>query len=156
MYLSQFKKHAVIIFVIQLMMTSCGVMLIGAYDSVTDQGIQQIQTDVSTLLVKIEKSITNGAPEQNKYETLKSNYDNIEGEIKSLKIRVASLPKYKIISDQVTLLENNVLDLEKLNKIGFPNSIRPIQVIDSTFQVQFTAMTALQNGLKRQKTSSSH
>lgn len=155
MCLNQLKKHAIIILVTPLIMASCRIMLIGAYDQVTDQGIQQIQTEVSTLLVKIEKNITNGTPNDNNYETLKSNYDNIEGQIKSLKIRVASLPKYKIISDQVTLLENNIIDLEKLNKIGFPNNIRPIQVIDSTFQVQFSAMTALQNGLKREKTSSS-
>jgi hypothetical protein len=42
--------------------------------------------------------------------------------------------------------------MEAFNKTGF-TSIEPVQVIDSTFQVQFSAMIALQNGLKRQKAS---
>ncbi|HZW71320.1 MAG TPA: hypothetical protein VFF57_10600 [Hanamia sp.] len=131
---------------------SCRVMLIGAYDQVTDESIQQIQTEVSTLLVKIEKNITNNTPDGNKYENLKSDYDKIEGEIKSLQIRTNSLPKYKIISQQITTLENNIKNMEEFNKTGF-TSMEPVQVIDSTFQVQFSAMIALQNGLKRQKVS---
>lgn len=131
---------------------SCRVMLIGAYDQVTDESIQQIQTEVSTLLVKIEKNITNHTPDENKYENLKSDYDQIEGEIKSLQIRTNSLPKYKIISQQIATLEDNIKNLEAFNKTGF-TSIEPVQVIDSTFQVQFSALIALQNGLKRQKAS---
>jgi len=131
---------------------SCRVMLIGAYDQVTDESIQQIQTEVSTLLVKIEKNITNNTPDGNKYENLKSDYDKIEGEIKSLQIRTNSLPKYKIISQEITTLENNIKTMEEFNKTGF-TSMEPVQVIDSTFQVQFSAMIALQNGLKRQKVS---
>ncbi|HEY1872125.1 MAG TPA: hypothetical protein VGG71_13780 [Chitinophagaceae bacterium] len=137
-------------FFIAIVAVGCHVMLIGAYDQVTDESIQQIQTDVSTLLVKIEKNILDSTPDNNKYENFKDDYDNIEGEIKSLKIRVNSLPKYKIISDQVSLLDENVRDLEKFNKIGFTN-IKPVRIIDSTFEVQFSAMAALQNGLKRQK-----
>jgi len=131
---------------------SCRVTLIGAYDQVTDESIQQIQTEVSTLLVKIEKNITNNTPDGNKYENLKNDYDKIEGEIKSLQIRTNSLPKYKIISQQITTLENNIKNMEEFNKTGF-TSMDPVQVIDSTFQVQFSAMIALQNGLKRQKVS---
>lgn len=150
MYLKLFKKYWTVILIIPMMLASCRVMLIGAYDQVTDQGIQQIQTEVFTLLVKIEKNITNNTPKDNNYENLKSTYDNIEGEIKSLEIRITSLPKYKIISQQITKLEKNIQDMETFNKIGFTN-IKPIQIIDSTFQVQFSAMTSLQNGLKRKK-----
>ena len=126
-------------------------MLIGAYDQVTDQSIQHIQTDVSTLLVKVEKNITDGTPGNNKYENLKDDYNNIEGQIRSLKTRVSALPKYKIISDQIVVLERNIIDMEKFNKTGFTD-IGPLRVMDSTFQVQFSAMIALQNGLKREKT----
>jgi len=150
MYLRLFQKHWVLSLVIPMMLAGCHVMLIGAYDQVTDQGIQQIQTQVSTLLVKIEKNITDNTPNENKYENLKNTYDNIEGEIKSLKIRANSLPKYKIINQQIVELESSIQDLEKFNKTGF-TIIRPVQTIDSTFQVEFSAMAALQNGLKRQK-----
>ncbi|MDP4262145.1 MAG: hypothetical protein Q8941_06405 [Bacteroidota bacterium] len=150
MSLKLFQKNRALILIFLAMFASCHVMLIGAYDQVTDQSIQQIQTEVSTLLVKIEKNIANNTPNDNKYENLKGTYDNIEGEIKSLVIRVNSLPKYKIISQQIELLGKNIQDMEAFNKIGF-TSIKPVQIIDSTFQVQFSAMTSLQNGLKRQK-----
>jgi hypothetical protein len=151
MQLKIFHRGGAILLIMPLIFASCHVMLIGAYDQVTDQSIQHIQTDVSTLLVRVEKNITDGTANNNKYENLKDAYDNIEGQIKSLKTRVSALPKYKIISDQVALLENNVIDMEKFNKIGFTD-IEPVRVIDSTFQVQFSAMIALQNGLKREKT----
>jgi hypothetical protein len=141
MYLKSFKNRIVAL-MIPLILASCHVMLIGAYDQVTDESIQQIQTEVSILLVKVEKNIADGTLEKNKYENLKDDYDNIEGQIKSLKIRVNSLPKYKIISEQIDLLEANIIDLEKFNKIGFTD-IKPVHVIDSTFQVQVSAMTAL-------------
>ena len=103
-------------------------------------------------MIKIEKNITNNSTDEIKYENLKSDYDKIEGEIKSLQIRTNSLPKYKIISQQIATLEDNIKNLEAFNKTGF-TSIEPVQVIDSTFQVQFSALIALQNGLKRQKAS---
>jgi hypothetical protein len=133
-----------------IVLLSCRVMLIGAYDQVTDQGIQQIQTEICTLLVKIERNINDNTLDGNKYENLKNAYDNIEGEIKSLEIRVNSLPRYNIISQQIITLENNVADMEAFNKTGF-TSIGPVKIIASTFQVQFAAMIALQNGLKREK-----
>ena len=150
MNLKSFKVSTTICLAFLILFASCRVMLIGAYDQVTDEGIQQIQTEISTLLVKIEKNITDNTPNENKYENLKSTYDNIEGELKSLEIRVNALPKYKIISQQIITLEKNVEDMEAFNKIGF-TSLPPVKVIDSTFQVQFAAMISLQNGLKREK-----
>ena len=150
MKLKYLYKYWIINLILIISITGCRVMFIGAYDQVTDESIQHIQTEVSTLLVKIEKNITNNTPDENKYENLKSNYDKIEGEIKSLAIRANSLPKYKIISQQILTLEDNIKNLEEFNKIGFTN-LEPVQIIDSTFQVQFSAMAALQNGLKRQK-----
>lgn len=150
MKLKYLYKYWIINLILIISIAGCRVMFIGAYDQVTDESIQQIQTEVSTLLVKIEKNITNNTPDENKYENLKNEYDNIEGKIKSLEIRANSLPKYKIISQQIITLENNIKNLEEFNKIGFTN-LQPVQIIDSTFQVQFSAMAALQNGLKREK-----
>lgn len=50
-----FSKRIVIAFaVISFVLTSCHVMFIGAYDAVTDSGIQKIQTDVTTLIIAME------------------------------------------------------------------------------------------------------
>ena len=54
---------------------SCRVMLIGNYDEVTDQSIQRIQTDVSSLFVKIEKNIADNDMAAVKYENYGTDYN---------------------------------------------------------------------------------
>lgn len=144
------KMKWIFSFIIPLFLVSCKVMLIGAYDQVTDQSIQKIQTDVSTIIVKIERNIDNGEGEANKYALFKDNYETMAGEIETLKIRCNSMPKYKIVLEQVKLLEANLGILEKLHKIGFKQK-QELAPIKSGFESQFSAMITLQNALKREK-----
>lgn len=137
--------------------TGCRVMLIGAYDEVTDQGIQKIQTDVSALLITLKKNLINNNPPGNAYTNFDKSYTIIESEIESLDIRCRSLPKYTIINKQISILKRSVLDLEALHK--FPNAFSrigdttQINSNQSTLEVAFSAMIALQNGLKSVKTN---
>ncbi len=89
------KKNWFTIFALSLLLTGCHVMFIGAYDQVTDESIQQIQNDVSTLIVKLERNIDDNNAAANKYENFRNSYENIAGEIESLKIRCSSLTKYQ-------------------------------------------------------------
>jgi len=150
MYLKRVRKQWMIGLILPFMLAACHVMLIGAYDQVTDECIQKIQTEVSTLLVKIEGNIDNNTPEENKYEKCKPGYDNIKGEIESLKIRCNALPKYKIVSQQVAALGATILDLEKYHKLGFSKR-EEVEEIKKLFEDEFKNMIILQNGLKRQK-----
>jgi len=129
--------------------TSCHIMFIGAYDQVTDSSIQQVQNEISTLLVAIEKNIEDKTPQSNKYENFKAAYIKIEGEIESLEIRCKSLPKYGTVLDQLNTLESNVEDLEKDHKMGI-DSISEVETIKSTFETQFGTMATLQSALKNQ------
>ena len=145
-----FSKRIVIAFaVISFVLTSCHVMFIGAYDAVTDSGIQKIQTDVTTLIIAMEKNVTDGNFSANNYDSLKNTFTIIEGEIKSLQIRAAALPKYSIILGQLTTVANTVSNLESLSKTPIKN-IGILQTVQSTFDIQFQQMATLQNALKLQ------
>ena len=133
---------------------SCQVMLIGAYDQVTDQSIQKIQNEVSTIIVKIEHNLEDKNADANKYENFKSDYDQIDGEIESLLIRCSSLPKYDIVIQQIDLLRENMANFRKYHKLGF-NSVQELAPYKSGFESEFKNMIILQNKLKREKTPKS-
>ena len=134
-----------------LILASCKVMLIGAYDQVTDENIQKIQVEVLTLLVRIERNLDANDSAANKYEHFKERYENLAGETESLKVRCQSIPKYNIVVEQVTLLQDNLKNLEKYHQIGFRTKEELVPIINS-FESEFAAMITLQNSLKRKKT----
>ncbi|HNW98582.1 MAG TPA: hypothetical protein PKK00_09260 [Bacteroidales bacterium] len=143
-------KTFLLSFIIPLILASCSVRLIGAYDQVTDESIQQIQNEISTLIVKIERNIDNKTFDENKYDNFKTSYENIFGEIESLKIRCSAIPDYKLVLDQVELLKLNIRNLESLHKLGFSTK-EQITPVKSALEIQFVAMIKLQNALKREK-----
>ena len=149
---SLIKKSVTMSFLTSLLLFfSCNVMLIGAYDQVTDQGIQKIQNEITTIIVKIESNIDNKTIVDNKYDNFKNDYSEIKGEIQSLETRCVAIPKYKLVLDQVKALDNTLNDFEKLHKLGFDKK-NEVETIRSTFNIEFQAMITLQNGLKRTKT----
>jgi len=126
-------------------------MLIGAYDQVTDESIQRIQTHTMTVLVRLERNFDNHHTEENRYELFKTDYENLAGETESLMIRCKSIPKYSIIIEQVTLLEKNLSDLEKYHQNGIKSKAELVP-IKQAFESEFGGMIVLQNSLKRKKT----
>lgn len=133
-----------------LFISSCTVLLIGAYDEVTDQGFQKVQTGISSLLVKIKNNIND--PTEVNYNKFKPAYEDIEGQIESLKIRCNSLPKYKLVMVHANGLDSTFKALERFHKMGFIESdTASLRIIKKTFDVEFNAIIQLQNGLKREK-----
>jgi len=125
-------------------------VLIGAYDETVDESIQKISTDVSTMIVKIEKNIDDNKPADNKYENFRDAYIEIFGEIETLKIRSNSLPKYTKVTEQVELLYKNIQDLESLHKIEFTDK-KVVETAKGLIEQSLQAMLAAQNALKREK-----
>ena len=143
-------KYALLMSIIFLL-TSCGeIRLIGAYDQTVDQSIHKLSRDVSILLIELKKNITDQKLDENAYSNFRPKYIDIQGEIETLKIRCGALEKYGKVRQQVLSLELNILNLEAFHKTGF-QSIEPINNIQKNFEVAFTNMIALQNGLKREK-----
>lgn len=144
------KSHINSILLFALLFTSCRVMLIGAYDEVTDQSLQQIQTNVSSLLVSVEKNLLAGDTLAINYSNYISNYNNIEGQLQSVLIRSEALPKYKLVSDQIRTFDSTVHRLESFHKLGFTASdSSSLKIIKKTIELDFRNMIVLQNGLKR-------
>ncbi len=136
-----------------LVFLSCSeVMLIGAYDATVDQSIQKISKDLSSLMTQLEKNILDGKPDTS-YDSFRDRYIEIESDLQALKIRTGALPKYDKVNQQVVLLNDNVLLFEKLHKTGFSaqNKLQVIKTSRELFEIAFSAMLSLQNGLKRQK-----
>jgi hypothetical protein len=132
-----------------ILFTACHVVLIGAYDQNVDQSIQQISTEVSTLLVKLEKNVDDNLPAENKYEKFRETYINLYGEVENLKIRTMALPKYSKITEMVVLLNKNIHDLEALHKTGFTDK-RLIETTKTLIETSLQAMLTAQNALKRE------
>ena len=144
------KSKKLFLFFIPLILISCKVMLVGAYDEVTDLGIQKVQNDISTIIVKLERNIDNNTPALNDYKNFTAQYETIAGEMETLRIRCISIKKYDLVLQQVTLLKSNIADLEKLHKLGITDK-GLLNNIKTNFEFQFSAIIKLQNGLKRQK-----
>lgn len=144
------RKKWIIVLLAPFILTSCRVMLIGAYDEVTDQSIQQIQNDVSSLLVSIEKDLLDGDTSAIKYMNYENNYDDIEGQLRSAIIRAGALPKYKLVTEQLVPFDSTIRRLESFHKLGFTLSdTASLRIIKKTIELDFQQMITLQNGLKR-------
>jgi len=151
MYIQLTKRTSwLITLFIPLLLTSCHVLLIGAYDQNVDGSIQKISTDVSTLIVKVEKNLDDNRPGDNKYDNFRESYINILGQVEDLKIRTTSLPKYGKVTQQVILLDKNIHDLESLHKIGFTDK-RVVEAAKTLIETSLQAMLTAKNALKREK-----
>ena len=133
------------------LLSSCHVLLIGAYDEVTDQSIQQIQNEVTTLVVTLERNIDGDKKEENDYKLFSNDYKVLSGQVESLKIRCGAIPKYGIIISQVNLLASNLTIFEKYHRESGFDSKKELETFKSGFESQFTSMITLQIGLKKEK-----
>lgn len=154
------KKHWLISLLLPLLLFSCSeIRLIGAYDQNVDESIQKVSKDVATLLVEIEKNILDNRTAENKYDSFRSRYTDIEGDIVALKVRTGALPKYEKVKQQIDLTDQNIRNLESLHKLNFSapgrSPLEVLQTVRTLFEVSFTAMLQLQNGLKREKVDKS-
>jgi hypothetical protein len=148
-------RRSLLVLLLPLVLMGCSeVRLIGAYDPMVDEGIQSIAKEVSGIFVKLDKDIDDGTDWS--YKNFRDTYIDIETELKVLKIRVEGLPKYGIISDQLTLLEENIKNLEKHHQTGFvapgadKNTLKKaISIDESGIKTQISSMLTLQDGLKR-------
>jgi len=136
------------------------IRLIGAYDTKIDDGIQKISKDLNTIFVKIDKAIDGGTGWG--YSTFTNDYIEIEANLKTLITRANGLPKYSIITSQLTTLQNSIQTLEADHKTGFASSSATnaqlkaaIKVDETAIQISISAMLKLQEALKREKTNKS-
>lgn len=132
---------------------------IGGYDAKVDNGIESISRQVSKIFVELEDRIN----EQKdwSYPNFKEDYLKIQSELKALRIRVSGLSQYGIIRQQLDLLEQSIGTLAKDHQLGFvaPGVTdvsalkKAIRVDETAISSSLSSMLALQEGLKRKKSS---
>ena len=144
------RRVHVLSFVFLLILSSCTIRLIGPYDQTTDLGIQKIQSDVTKVIVKIESNIDNKLNAENRYDSFKSSYGEIESEILNLEIRCGALPKYEKVAEQVKYLDKTIQDFESAHKMGFSGK-KEVETDKTILMTEFQTMISLQDGLKRTK-----
>jgi len=139
------KRISIVLLAIVWVAQACTLRLIAPYDEITDRKITELQTDVATFFVELERQI--GTPKAD-YENHIAFYNRTRVGLSTLDVRAKAIEKNDIVIQQIELLDGMVNDLEALHRIGFknPGELSPIK---SAFNSAFTAMVKLQMGLKR-------
>lgn len=125
--------------------SGCTVKLISTYDENTDKAVTQFQKDFETFFVTVESQA--GLPEC-KYENHKKFYMNSKVAISAIEIRARAIPKNEITIEQVGLLKDSLVLLEKLHKLG---CFKPSQVkyLRNSFNSSVTAILKFELAKKR-------
>ncbi len=135
--------------IIMFVLSACRVMLIGSYDPIMDNGIQQVQQQVATLLVKINKNLLSRQFADNAYLKFKDEYADIEGKLKTLELRSRALPKYKVVTDQLVPFDSTIRKMERFHQLGFEmTDTGSLRIMSETVEFDFKQMIILQQALK--------
>jgi hypothetical protein len=137
-----------LIFLIAAGLSGCAVKLIGDYDDTFDQDITAIEQKTELYLAKLQ-STPNTAFDQ-------SFYDDITSRLAVLKTRATALPKYGILIQQVTNLQSQMNDFQKLDKSSTrPISLAIVNDAKTELEVSFESIIKLELALKRPGATSS-
>lgn len=129
-----------------LFISSCSsIRLVSEYDEITDKAATALQQNISTFFIKVQDE---AGTEAAKYENYKLFYQQTKVELNTLQIRADAVEKNQIVQDEVTILNQMVLDLEKLHKKGFGRP-EELDLLKKGFNSAFTAITKFQLALKR-------
>ena len=143
---SRLSMHAFFgLLVLIFSLSGCSITLISSYDENTDKAVTKLQKDFETFFVTVDGQA--GLPEC-KYDNHKKFYQNSKVAISAIAVRAKAIPKNEITVEQVGLLEESLLSLEKLHKIDcFSND----QVVNlrSSFNTSITAILKLELAKKR-------
>ena len=142
--------------IILLSIVSCdGIKLIGKYDAKIDEGIEAVSKDCSIIFVKIDNNIDDSTDYS--YKFFKNDYIKIEAELKSILTRANGLSNYKIIIQQIEILQISIKTLQKDHQSGFVSSKEiNIEELKNTIKIDeknivknISNILALQEKLKR-------
>lgn len=143
------KTRLIMILVLLLTFTSgCSVKLISDYDELIDQYATELQSDIETFLIKMERL---AGTEEGTYTANTGFYDGIQGTLNTLALRAEMLDHNKIIVEQIVLLQANLENLRKLHELQGVKGLGKdlIEPMREAFNTQFKAIIKLQKSLKR-------
>ena len=130
------------------LISGCSIKLISDYDQLIDQYATQLQGEIETFLIKMERSA--GTPEGSYAENI-GFYDQIQGTLATLLLRAETIAQDKTVAEQIVLLQKNLENLRQLHE-GRGEKGLTAELTGSmrvAFNTQFKAIVKLQNALKR-------
>ncbi len=128
--------------------TGCSIKLISDYDQLIDQYATELQSDIGTFLIKMERL---AGTAEGTYARNTGFYDEIQGTLTTLSLRAEMLDDNKIVTEQIVLLQENLENLRKLHELQGEKGLSKelIEPMKVAFNTQFKAIIKLQNALKR-------
>ena len=119
--------------------------LISSYDESTDRAVTQLQRDIETFFVTVERQA--GMPEC-EYENHVEFYQDSKVAISAIEVRARAIPKNEITIEQIALLKDSMDKLEQLHELG---CFSPGQVenLRNSFNTSITAILKLELAKKR-------
>lgn len=121
---------------------ACTVRLIGDYDDNIDKGVTDLQQRTESYFAKLRSTPATAFDQ--------AFYDDANARLVVLKTRAASLEKYAIIGQQITNLQQQYKDLEKLDQSSHrPISSSIVDAADNGITVSIESILKLELALKR-------
>jgi hypothetical protein len=144
------KKYIYYVGVVWLLFAACKVTFITGYDQVLDQTNNKIKKDFNLHFIKLNRTIQDTDPNNQRYEKFQDYYDNLEADLITLKDRTKFLGgKSAIVKKQVNNLDSVFHEFINLHKRGLPD--RPgddRRDIQNGINASIDAITILQESLK--------
>jgi len=124
---------------LSLMLSSCKVTLVSAYDAVSEQMVTDMQQITSTFFVKVESDPSSS---EVAYKNCKKMYEDLKVKAATLRIRNMEIDKNRFMSTMASQLESNIHDLEALHKIKQNGllTLDDVTLLKSAFEKQYGAI----------------
>jgi hypothetical protein len=123
--------------------TSCtSVRLVSDYDEVLDLSVTQMQKDVDTFLIELER-------DEPSYDESRDFYDRIHVDLRAAQLRAGLNDKNQLTVDMLDAVADNIAQLEKAHREGFQQTAEEIGSFRNAFATQFKAIIKFELAKKR-------
>lgn len=140
----------IILCILALPLSGCSVKLIADYDQIIDQNVISLQTQIETFLTHMERT---AGTREGQYASQVKFYDEIRGQLNTLSVRAASIPKNEIVTEQIDTLKETIETLREIHEEqGEKGLTKPyVYQMRTAFERHFAEIYKLQQALKRGK-----
>ncbi|HEU4889115.1 MAG TPA: hypothetical protein VFV49_14615 [Thermoanaerobaculia bacterium] len=142
------KRHDRILLACLIVVAGCAWQQIADYDPSVDQGAVQVQAKLDALFEDLQNSA--GTPD-GEYEHYASRYDDLRGNVAQLQSQAALQPHNELTSSSLTLLHDNLQQLELAHRHGL--TAGQVPVLRKLFDTQLRMLVQLEVAKKRDAAS---
>jgi hypothetical protein len=142
------KRHQKALLTVAMLLLGCSVRYLAGYDPVVDSNARHLQVKLDALFEELSR--TAGTPE-GAYEVYAATYDGLRADISGLQHDAASQPRNQLTQTSLTLLDDNLRQLEAAHREGL--SPAEVPVLRKLFDTQIRMIVELETAKKRESAS---